>query len=145
MLKSRFAPLGALAVLILLGLGGCTGDAGPMGPEGPTGPQGAQGPEGPQGPAGLPAAQALAGVGSDGSLVRGVNVASTQRFDVGRYRVVFTSAVNIDAGYYVVTPGFTNTCAARVTAERGAGNAVLIGFVTENSQWLDCPFSLVVF
>lgn len=134
-----------LSLIAALGVVGCEGEEGPTGPEGMAGPQGPQGNPGTQGPAGMPAAQGLAGVSATGALLRGVNVASVERLDVGRYRVTFTAAVNVDAGYYLVTPGLTGTCVTRFSAERADGNAVWVGFGSEPLNFVDCAFSLVVF
>ncbi len=107
-----------------------------------------QGPPGPPGPPGTPAAQALAAVNSDGTLLRGVNVASVERVDTGRYRVTFESNVNVANGYYIVTPGLTNTCNMVGEAEKSTGNSVWVSFVDHRSPgvtFVDCSFSLVIF
>jgi hypothetical protein len=107
-----------------------------------------QGPPGPQGPPGTPAARALAAVNSDGTLLRGVNVASVERVDTGRYRVTFESNVNVANGYYLVTPGLTSTCNMVGQAEKSTGNSVWVSFADHRSNgvtFADCSFSLVIF
>lgn len=138
----RRLPLPALAVLACLFLSACSGDDGPTGPSGPQGPEG---PAGPQGPAGMPAAQGLAGVDGTGTLLRDVNAVSAERVDVGRYRVTFSSAVNVAAGYFVVTPGLNSSCNTMASAEVSANNSVWVSFSSGGLNFVDCSFSLVVF
>jgi len=60
----------------------------------------------------------------------------------GVYTVTFTAAVNVAAGFYVVTPGVVGTCATGASAENSGtvANSVTVVLVAG-----DCAFSLAVF
>jgi len=128
-----------------MGAPGPQGEVGPQGPQGPAGATGPQGDPGPMGPAGAPAAQGLAAVNASGSLLRGVNATSATRTGLGTYRVTFNGNVDIDRGFFVVTPGLTGTCAAIPSAEDSSGNSVFVLFIDDEGTRQDCAFSLVVF
>ena len=87
-------------------------------------------------------AQGLAAVNGSGGLIRGHNVASISRVRAGVYTVTFTAAVNVAAGFYVVTPGVVGTCATGASAENSGtvANSVTVVLVAG-----DCAFSLAVF
>lgn len=124
---------------------GLQGLQGPQGPEGPQGPAGDTGPAGPQGPPGAPAVEGLAAVSSNGTLLRGVNATGATRTGLGTYRVSFSGAVDVDAGFFVVTPGLTGTCARIVSAEDSSGNSVFVLFMNPDGTRGDCAFSLIVY
>jgi len=128
-----------------MGAAGPQGEVGPQGPQGPAGAIGPQGDTGLMGPAGAPAAQGLAAVNASGSLLRGVNATSAARTGLGTYRVTFNGNVDIDRGFFVVTPGLTGTCAAIPSAEDSSGNSVFVLFIDDEGARQDCAFSLVVF
>lgn len=89
--------------------------------------------------------QGLAAVAGDGTLLRGLNVQSVSHPGTGRYEITFTSAANVAAGFYNVTPGLEGTCAMRISAERGtAANSVFVLF-SDGSSFVNCGFSLIVF
>ena len=77
-----------------------------------------------------------------GGLIRGRNVSSVTRVRAGLYTVTFTSAVNVAAGFYVVTPGLVGTCATGASAENSGTVANTVTVVLAAG---DCAFSLVVF
>lgn len=67
------------------------GPPGPAGPQGPEGPQGSQGPQGPAGPAG-PGVKTISGIVSGTTGLPTIvtpNGFTSERLDVGRYRVTF--------------------------------------------------------
>lgn len=114
---------------------------GPPGEQGPQGPQGEMGPPGPEGPPGI-GPQGMAAVTSNLVLLRGLNVASVEPMPFANVRVTFTEDVDVANGYYVATPGLTETCALPTSVERSSNNSVIVVF---DNEVFTCGFSLIVY
>jgi hypothetical protein len=112
-----------------------------QGPPGELGPQGETGPVGPEGPPGI-GPQGMAAVTGELVLLRGLNVASVEPMPFANVRVTFTADVDVANGYYVATPGLTNTCALATSVERSSNNSVVVVF---DSEVFTCGFSLIVY
>ncbi|MES1241733.1 MAG: hypothetical protein ABUT39_08960 [Acidobacteriota bacterium] len=93
-----------------------------------------------------PQVQGLAAVKADGTLLRGVKVASVAKQPPG-YRVEFDPSVDVANGYYLVTPGLTGSCNTMINAEKTTGNAVYVSFADRGPgiNFVDCNFSLAVY
>ena len=93
-----------------------------------------------------PQIQGIAAVAKDATLLRGENVVSVTRQAPG-YRVEFSEDVDVDNGYYLVTPGLVGSCNTMINAEKASGNAVYVSFAGRGPDinFVDCAFSLVVY
>lgn len=93
-----------------------------------------------------PQVKGIAAVSAESDLLRGVNVVSVSKQPPG-YRVEFDSSVDVENGYYLVTPGLNGSCNTMINAEKTHGNAVYVSFAGRgpNINFVDCDFSLVVY
>lgn len=119
---------------------GPPGPVGPQGPEGPAGPAGPEGPPGPKGDPGEPATKLWAAVSADGTLARGIGVASVARLEAGIYQVTFDR--EIAACGFLATIAAKGQIAATGQAETAA--AVRVETQTSSGTTIDRPFHLAV-